>query len=90
MFVPPQSGAISPFYQHNYRNLMGKGATSVRFPAYTYASKPKGNADDVLPIKKNIEDAIFSETVKYARSIRPPAGNITKSNVLANLDSAQV
>ena len=89
MFVPPQSGAISPFYQHNYRNLMGKGATSVRFPAYTYAKKPKGNADDVLPIKKNIEDAIFSETVKYARSIRPPAGNITKGNVLANLDSAQ-
>ena len=88
MLLPP-IGNTGGFYQHNFKNLLGKGPTSVRFPAYTYAKKPKGQADELFDIKTGIENAIYGETVKYAKSITPPAGNITKSEVIGNLNAAQ-
>ena len=89
LFPPGAVGGGAPFYQHNYENLRGKGPTSVRFPAYTYAKKPKGGADDIVPIEANIRDAIFEETLKYAQSVRPPAGDVNKPTVIRNLESAQ-
>ena len=88
MLLPP-IGNTGGFYQHNFKNLLGKGPTSVRFPAYTYAKKPKGQADELFDIKTGIENAIYNETVEYAKSITPPAGNITKSEVIGNLNAAQ-
>ena len=88
MLLPPV-GNTGGFYQHNFKNLLGKGPTSIRFPAYTYAKKPKGQADELFDIKTGIENAIYNETVKYAKSITPPAGNITKSEVIGNLNAAQ-